>query len=167
MSPFRLLLAAVAVLGLAACAPTAKSDISAPPASAPLDAAAPAPPPGAEVGADIGGTDPYGSAGGAPTGNAGAGAEDATISGPDGTIWLKPGAARDAYRNDADNCYGYARAQTENDARIESDSGAALRDSTGGIGVVELQQRMNQYARGNRMQRLFGQCMEAKGYSRS
>jgi len=168
MSHIRLLLAAASALALVACAPTAKkTDLSVLPPPETIDGAASAQSAGADFGANTGGTYPYGSANDVQTSNAGTGREDATISGPDGTIWLKPDVANESYRIDADNCYSFARAQIAHDARIESDAGAAINDSTGGgIGLVQLRQRMNQYARSNRVPRLFGQCMEAKGYSR-
>ena len=167
MSHIRLLLAAASALALAACAPTGKSSPSVPPPSPTLtDSAAPAQSAGTGFGTNSGGTYPYGSADRVQTSNAGTGQEDPTVTGPNGAIWLKPGTTNQRYRADADDCYSYARAQTEHDARMESDAGAAFSDSTGGIGVVELRQRMNNFARTNRLPRLFGQCMEAKGYTR-
>ncbi len=164
MRYFSLLLAAAAVLALAACTPAAKSGVSAPPTA--IDSSESAQPAGPDSGANSGGTYPDGNAGGAQSTAAGSGPEDATFTGPDGAIWLKPDTPNERYRSDADDCYSYARAQTDHDARIESDTNAALHDTTGGIGVVELRQRMNQFARTNRLPRLFGQCMEAKGYTR-
>lgn len=161
-----LLLAAASALVLAACAPIATSRVSAPPPPTAIDSAASAQSAGSDFGVNTGGTYPYGSAGGVQTGNASAGREDPTTIGPDGAIWLKPGTPNERYRTDADDCYSYARAQTDHDARIESDAGAAFNDSTGGSGVIQLRQRMNQFARTNRLPRLFGQCMEAKGYTR-
>jgi hypothetical protein len=173
MSHIRLLLAVASALALAACAPSAsKSDLSNPSPPAPtatpavISGAASAQSAGADFGANADGTYPYGQASGVQTSNAGSGRDDTTVSGPDGTIWLKPGAANETYRRDADSCYSFARAQNAHDARIESDSRAAFRDTTGGIGLVQLRQRMSQFARSNRMPRLFGKCMEAKGYSR-
>ena len=165
MSHFRLFLAAASALALAACAPAAKYRTSAPPPT-PVNSAGSTQSAGTDIGANSGGTYPYGSAGGVQTSNAGVGQDARTTTGPDGAIWLKPDTPNARYRTDADNCYSYARAQTDHDARIESDSGAAFRDATGGIGVVELQRRMNHFARTNRMPRLFGKCMEAKGYTR-
>ncbi|MHA1599807.1 MAG: hypothetical protein ACTSW2_03190 [Alphaproteobacteria bacterium] len=166
MSHFRLLLAAASALALAACAPTGKSRIAAPLPPTTTDSAVSAQSAATDIGANTGGTYPYGNAGGVQTSNAGAGQNARTSTGPDGAIWLKPDTPNARYRTDADNCYSYARAQTNHDARIESDSVAAFQDTTGGIGVIELQQRMNQFARKNRMPRLFGKCMEAKGYTR-
>jgi len=166
MRHISLLLAAASALALAACAPTTKSRDSALPPPTEIGSTAPAQSAGTDFGANTGGTYPYGKAGGVQTSNATTGREDATITGPDGTIWLKPGTANERYQADADDCYSYARAQTDHDARIESDAGAAFKDSTGGSGVIELRQRMSQFARTNRLPRLFGQCMEAKGYTR-
>jgi hypothetical protein len=166
MNHIRLLPVVVFTLALAACAPPAKPRISAPPPPTAIDSTGSAQSAGTGFGANSGGTYPYGSAGGVQTSNASDGQEDGTVTGPNGVIWLKPGTANARYRADADDCYSYARAQTDHDARIESDSRAAFNDSTGGIGVVELRQRMNHFARSNRMPRLFGQCMEAKGYTR-
>ncbi len=151
MSHVRLMLAIASVLVLSACAPAAK-----------YWASAPAPPPTIDSAASAQSV----SVDGVQTSNASSQRQVPTIPGPDGAIWLKPDAENEAYRIDADSCYSFARAQNEHDARIESDSNAAFRDSTSGFGQVQLRQRMNQYARTNRLPRLFGQCMEAKGYTR-
>ena len=153
MSHVRLLLAVASALVLTACAPAAKYWASAP---------APAPPPTVDSAASAQSV----SADGVQTSNASSRQQAPTIPGPDGAIWLKPDAASETYRIDADSCYSFARAQNAHDARIESDSNAAFRDSTSGFGQIQLRQRMNQYARTNRLPRLFGQCMEAKGYTR-
>ena len=166
MRHISLLLVAASALALAACAPTTKSRVSAPAPPTTIDSTASAQSAGADFSANTGGTYPYGKTGGVQTSNASAGREDPTTTGPDGAIWLKPDTANERYQADADDCYSYARAQNDHDARIESDAGAAFDDSTAGSGVIQLRQRMNQFARTNRFPRLFGQCMEAKGYTR-
>ena len=143
-----LLLAAASVLALAACAPGPKPAVSA----GPSDSLAAPPQPGA-----------------APTdrsSTAAPGQSEAPIVGPDGTIWLKSGEKSERYQEDADNCYSFARARVDRDARLESDAGAAISDFSTGTGLRELRQRMNNFERENRLPRLFGQCMEAKGYTR-
>lgn len=167
MSHIRLLLAVASALALTACAPTEKSRFSGlAPAPAANYSAEPAQPAGAGLGTDTVGTYPDGNADGVQTSNAGAGREAPTTTGPDGTIWLKPDAANETYRIDADSCYSYALAQTNHDARIESDAGAVFNEPAGGIGLVQLRRRMSNFARTNRIPRLFGDCMEAKGYTR-
>ena len=171
MRHIRLLLAVASALALAACAQTApKSTFSVAPPSAAVNAVASPQSAGADLSTNTGGTYPYGQAIDTQTSNANAGASAGqdypTVPGPDGAVWLKPDAANETYRMDADSCYSFARAQLDHDARIERDAGAATRDSTAGIGLVQLQRRMNQFARSNRVPRVFSQCMEAKGYTR-
>ena len=158
MIDFRLLLAAASVLALAACTPAPSTPTSAlpPPATAPSASAA----------GNVGGTYPYGSAPTVQTGNAEAAQDSGTVVGPGGAIWLKSGTANERYRSDADDCYGYAQAQINHDARIESDADAAFGDRARNTASVALQQQMSQFGRDKRLPRLFGQCMEAKGYTR-
>lgn len=166
MSQVRLLLAAAAALALVACAPTPRtspSDLVTPPAAA---GEAPAQAGAGEPGPNTGGTYPYGSPPAGPTGTAEAGQESATVTGPGGTIWLKPGTPNERYQADADDCYSYAQAQIANDARIESDANAAFADAPGNITSTALRRQMSQFARDQSLPRLFGQCMEAKGYTR-
>lgn len=162
MIDFRLLLAAASVLALAACAPAPSAPTSAlpPPATAPSASAA------GTVGANAGGTYPYGSAPAVQTSTAEAAQDSGTVVGPGGAIWLKSGTANERYRSDADDCYGYAQAQIDHDARIESDADAAFGDRARNTASVALQQQMSQFGRDKRLPRLFGQCMKAKGYTR-
>lgn len=162
MSHIHLLLAAAFVLALAACTPAPPAPTSAlpPPATAPSAASA------GNVGANSGGTYPYGSAPTVQTSNAEAVQDSGTVVGPGGAIWLKPGTANEHYRSDADDCYGYAQAQINHDARIESDADAAFGDRARITASVALQQQMSQFGRDKRLPRLFGRCMEAKGYTR-
>ena len=148
MNRLHLLLAAASVLALAACAPALKPGG---PAATPGTLTAP----------------PQSTA--APTGQSGTTATEQSedpIVGPDGTVWLKTGVKSERYRADADDCFSFARAQVDRDERFENDAGAAISDSSGGNGLKELRQRMSQFERQNRLPRLFGQCMEAKGYTR-
>jgi hypothetical protein len=170
----RLSLAAAALAVLAAC-----SGGSAPRTAAPAPEAALSAPPAPETGqsgygtANTGGTYPYGAvppAGAeapAAAGQHGAGAEEGVIvHGPDGSVWIKPGATTERYRADVDSCYAYAQAQIAHDARIESDSGAAFPDANDGFGLSALRGRMSNFERANRRPVLFSKCMEAKGYIR-
>lgn len=166
MSQVRLLLAAAAALALVACAPTPRStpsELVTPPATA---GEAPAQAGAGEPGPNSGGTYPYGSPSTVQTGNAEAGQENATVTGPGGSIWLKPGTTNERYRADADDCYSYAQAQIANDARIESDANAAFSETPGSITSTALRRQMSQFARDRSLPRLFGECMEAKGYTR-
>jgi len=147
MNLLRLLLAAASVLALAACAPAPKPAVSVSTSNAltaPQIGAAPV----------------------EQSSTAAAGQSDSPIVGPDGAVWLKSGEKSERYRDDADNCFSFARARVDRDARFESDASAANSDFGGGTGLRDLRQRMNNFERENRMPRLFGQCMEAKGYTR-
>jgi hypothetical protein len=166
MVHFRLLLAATFVLALAACAPAKPISSSALPPPASAQDTAPSASAAPDAGSNSGGTYPYGSATAVQTGNAAAAQDSGTVVGPSGAIWLKSGTANERYRSDADDCYGYAQAQINHDARIESDADAAFGDRARNTASVALQQQMSQFAREKRLPRLFGQCMEAKGYTR-
>jgi hypothetical protein len=166
MSHFRLLLAAASVLALAACAQTPPTPASAlpPPATAP--STAPASSAAGDAGSNSGGTYPYGSAAAVQTGTAETAPDSDAIVGPGGAVWQKSGTANERYRADADDCHGFALAQINHDAQIESDADAAFGDRLGNTASTALRQQMSQYGREQRLPRLFGQCMEAKGYTR-
>jgi hypothetical protein len=162
MTDFRLLLDAAIVLALAACTPAPP----APTTALPPPATAPGAPSAGNAGANSGGTYPYGSAPAVQTSNAEAAQDSGTVVGPGGAIWLKSGTANERYRSDADDCYGYAQAQINHDARIESDADAAFGDRARITASSTLQRQMSLFGREKRLPRLFGQCMEAKGYTR-
>ena len=152
MSIFRLPAVAAATLALVACSPSPRTDLAPPePAGS---AAQPAP------SVDVG-------SGQATAAETAPGAQDAiVVKGPDGTVWVKPGEGGAHYRADVEDCYSYARAQVDNDARIESDAQAAFDSSARGFGLTGLRARMSDFERSRRRPALFSSCMLAKGYAR-
>ena len=173
MTPFQpLLIAAACAFALSACAsaPSApKTEVPLPSATAGADtsAAAGATPYGA---AYAGGTYPYGADQKADTGVAQQAnvqsSEEIIVMGPDGTVWIRSGAADTRYQSDVDSCYTFAQARVDHDERIESDVSAAFQTEAGGLGLASLRGRMNNFERSRRRPSLFNSCMVAKGYSR-
>lgn len=173
MTPLQpLLVAAACAFALSACAsaPSApKTEVPPPSATAGADSSATAG--GTSYGgANVGGTYPYGAVQKADTGtpqqaNAQS-SEEIVVMGPDGTVWIRSGAADARYQSDVDSCYAYAQAQIDHDVRIESDVSAAFQSEAGGLGLASLRGRMNNFERSRRKPSLFNSCMVAKGYSR-
>ena len=149
-------LAAAAVL-LAACTFGPRSAAPPPPETgvAPLPAAAVAP----------AGAVPPAPAVPPPAAEAATTPEAEAVPGPDGTVWIKPGMTSERYRADADNCYRFARGRVAHDARIEQDASAAFDRSSDGLGLSALRERMQGFERDQSLPRLFGDCMESKGYT--
>lgn len=157
MIPVRnLLRVLLAGLALSACSGQAKLGVSppAPPAApAPLTSPAPILAPAPALAPAPEGTAPPDEGG------------KVVVSGPDGAVWTKSGATADRIRADMDNCFSYARAQIAHDVRIEEQPPSTFDTSFGGLGLIELQSRMNAFERNRRTPALVSACMRAKGYA--
>jgi len=94
--------------------------------------------------------------------------EPVIIKGPDGTTWAARSAKdEDAYRDDIDDCFRYASAQTRNDARILDDRNAGIDTLTSQSRYSHLRQRVDEFDLRNRRAALMSSCMESKGYART
>ena len=147
-------LAVLAGLVLSACARPAAIREATPAPAPPGDAALTAPP------ASTPGTAPAPAAAPVPDGGV------VVLTGPGGSQWVKPGVDEARYRADVDGCVGYAQAQIAHDERIERDSAAAFDTFPSGLGTTELRSGMRRFERGNRRGSLFNECMIAKGYTK-
>ncbi len=162
MTPFQpLLIAAACAFALSACA----SAPSAPKTEVPLPSATAGADTSAAARATTYGADPKADTGVAQQANAQS-SEEIIVMGPDGTVWIRSGAADTRYQSDVDSCYTFAQARVDHDERIESDVSAAFQTEAGGLGLASLRGRMNNFERSRRRPSLFNSCMVAKGYSR-
>jgi len=94
--------------------------------------------------------------------------EAVILKGPDGTTWAARSVKdEDAYRDDIDDCFRYASAQTRNDARILDDRNAGIDTLTSQSRYSPLRQRVDEFDLRNRRAALMSSCMESKGYART
>lgn len=94
--------------------------------------------------------------------------EPIVMKGPDGTSWeASPGRDEAAYQADLEDCYRYAVAQTERDARFIDDRNAGIDTLTNQSPFSGLRQRVDEYDLRNRRTSLMSSCMESKGYARA
>ncbi len=81
--------------------------------------------------------------------------------------WSKAGVTGEAKRADIDACYRFATAQIANDARIDSDIGAA-RGQVNSFQhrINNLNQQVDDHYYSRQRISKFGDCMRSKGYVR-
>ena len=118
-----------------------------------------------QLGANSGGTYPYGSA--QPSGTAAArSGDDIVLRDPDGGLWRKANANEAGYRDDISQCYKYANAQMRHDEMIITDQNAAFDGLTASPAFGRIQSKVQNYDLNKQRKRLIGSCMKSKGYLR-
>jgi len=81
------------------------------------------------------------------------------------TSWTKPNTTPEQAEADLDTCKEIARAQEDNDAKIDQDTSATMDGSAQGAVDTELSQNMSSQRSGKRFGSIVDDCMRQLGYS--
>lgn len=83
---------------------------------------------------------------------------------PEALVWSQPGVADARRQDDIESCYAFSRARVRSNRQIDQDISGNLSQSGSYNVARQFQGRLDDFEARNRESRLFGDCMESKGY---